>query len=108
MQYNNESSISNRLKDRLHTDCSAGVEALRTGLRLAALAAATFALSACSDSLTAGQPDNTFATESKAYAKALTPEAKKMVISAMQQERDLKAASAGQPKAKGEAEKSQN
>ena len=108
MQYNNESSISNRLKDRHSTPGRAGISAVRTGLRLAALAAATFALSACSDSLTAGQPDNTFATESKAYAKALTPEAKKMVISAMQQERDLKAASAGQPKAKGEAEKSQN
>jgi|SRR5688500_18831403 hypothetical protein len=108
MQYNNESSISNRLKNSVQSAGGAGIGAFRTGLRLAAIAAATFALSACSDSLTAGQPDNTFATESKAYAKALTPEAKKMVISAMQQERDLKAASAGKPKAKGEAEKSQN
>jgi hypothetical protein len=107
MQYNNESSISNRLKN-LQPVGGTGVAAAFTGLRLAVIAAATFALSACSDSLTAGQPDNTFATESKAYAKALTPEAKKLVISAMQQERDLKAASAGKPKAEGAAEKSQN
>ena len=68
------------------------------------------AVSGCSDSLTSGEPDTTFATASKPYARTLTPEAKQAVVSAMEQERNLrqKAADIDRPKPQGPAEKTQN
>jgi hypothetical protein len=86
------------------------VRAAAKGLLGIMSVAMALALSACSDSLTSSEPDTTFATASKPYARALTPEAKQAVISAMQQERDLrqKAAGVDTPKPQGAQEKAQN
>ena len=110
MQYNNKLSISNRPAATFNTVSRAGLCPASKALLFSALAATTVALNACSDSLTSGQPDTTFETASKPYAKALTPEAKQVVISAMEQERDLrqKAAAADKSAPHGAAAKAQN
>lgn len=62
---------------------------LRLLLRLAPfglLALPTLTLAGCSDSLTAGQPDTSFATSSKSYEKTLTPQQQKAAISDLQTE----------------------
>jgi hypothetical protein len=110
MQYNNKASLSNHLRRTINTVSRIVVRIATKGVLFIAPVALAVPLSACSDSLTSSDPDTTFATASKPYAKALTPEAKQAVISAMEQERNLrqKAAAADRPKGQGATEKTQN
>ena len=111
MQYTKEASDSNYLENG---NKNIGSPMLRLVLKPAAFVLVVLpvlALAGCSDTLTAGQSDTSFATSSKSYDKTLTPEQRKAAISDLQTaqaKRQVEATAQGDAAASPHPAQSQN